>query len=31
MASNSACGGAPIPSSIRTNPMKRGISISPSG
>src|SRR5680860_797287 len=31
MASNSACGGAPMPSSIFTNPMKRAILISPSG
>src|SRR3974390_1158846 len=29
IASNSACGGIPTPSSIRTNPMKRGISITP--
>ena len=31
IASNSACGGVPTPSSIRTNPMKRGISITPCG
>src|SRR3954451_3850148 len=31
IASNSACGGAPMPSSIFTNPMKRGMLISPSG
>src|SRR5690349_8196930 len=31
MASNMACGGAPRPSSILTNPMKRGMLISPSG
>src|SRR6478672_8208996 len=31
MASISACGGAPEPSSILTNPMKRGMSLVPSG
>src|SRR3954447_20919567 len=31
MASNSACGGVPTPSSILTNPMKRGILITPTG
>src|SRR5215203_3625248 len=29
IASNSDCGGVPTPSSILTNPMKRGISITP--
>src|ERR1700722_16258271 len=29
IASNSACGGVPTPSSILTNPMNRGISIPP--
>src|SRR5581483_2685771 len=31
IASNSACGGAPMPSSIFTNPMKRGMLINPPG
>jgi hypothetical protein len=31
IASNSACGGVPTPSSILTKPMKRGIAISPRG
>src|SRR5262245_32134838 len=31
IASNSACGGVPTPSSILTNPMKRGILTTPTG